>query len=179
MFFSTWDDVFRVLVVGMLGYAGLVILLRLTGNRTLSQMNSFDFVVTVAFGSTLSSLLIDSKIPLAIGLTGIALLIVLQYVITWLSVRSNAISSLVKTSPTLLLAHGRFLPAAMKKARVTENEIRASLRKHGYGGIEQVSAVILESDGTLSVVAQQQQGSLSAMDGVDGWPPQRRVEQDW
>lgn len=168
MFFNNWDEVIRVIVIGVATYVALVFLLRITGNRTLSKMNSFDLVVTVAFGSTLSSILIDDSITFTLGIAALALLIFLQFVVTWLSVRSKAISSLVKTQPTLVLKDGQFLQDAMKKTRITESEIRSAVRKHGHGGVELIHAVVLETDGSLSVVAQSSQGSSSALQGVRG-----------
>ncbi|RYD87586.1 MAG: hypothetical protein EOP50_20525, partial [Sphingobacteriales bacterium] len=58
MFFDSGYDLLRVVLVGTLAYLGCVVLMRISGNRTLSKMNSFDLVVTVAFGSTLSSILV-------------------------------------------------------------------------------------------------------------------------
>jgi uncharacterized membrane protein YcaP (DUF421 family) len=52
--FHSWFGLLRVLVVGTLAYAGLVVFVRISGKRTLSKMNAFDFVVTVAMGSTLA-----------------------------------------------------------------------------------------------------------------------------
>ena len=48
MFFSSWQGLLRVLVVGALAYLLLVVLLRVSGKRTLAKMNAFDLVVTVA-----------------------------------------------------------------------------------------------------------------------------------
>lgn len=166
MFFESWENLYRVLAVGVLAYIGLVLLLRISGNRTLSKMNSFDLVVTVAFGSTLSSLLISKDVSLAQGLVAIALLVFLQYGITWLSVRSRFISQAVKTQPTLIVREGRFLHDAMKKVRVTEDEVRSALRQNGLGGLEQAAAIVLDTDGKLSVISIDKRGSLDALQGV-------------
>jgi len=166
MFFESWDNLGRVLAVGVLAYAGLIVLLRISGNRTLSKMNSFDLVVTVAFGSTLSSLLISKNVSLAQGLVAIALLVFLQYAITWMSVRSRFVSEVVKTSPTLIVHEGRFLHAAMKKVRVTEDEVRGALRQNGLGGLEQAAAVVLDTDGKLSVISVDKRGSLDVLKDV-------------
>ena len=55
MFFDSWAGLGRVLVVGVLAYSALVLLLRISGKRTLTKMNAFDLVVTVALGSTLAT----------------------------------------------------------------------------------------------------------------------------
>ena len=84
----------------------LLLLLRVSGKRTLTKMNAFDLVVTVALGSTLATVLLTKSVALAEGLTAFMLLIFLQFVLTWLSVRSRAVSRLVKSEPTLLVYQG-------------------------------------------------------------------------
>ena len=163
-------SVLRVIGVGVLTYIGMVALLRVSGNRTLSKMNSFDLVVTVAFGSTLASVLVDKKISLAEGLLAIALLILLQFAVTWLSVRFSSFNRLVKTQPTLLLHEGQMRKEAMRKVRVTEDEIHSALRKHGIGDACKAGAVVMESDGSLSVINQSQLGEKTALQHVNGYP---------
>ena len=109
MFFDDWGGLVRVAVVGVLAYAGLVLLLRVSGKRTLSKMNAFDLVVTVALGSTLATVLLSSSVALAEGLLAFALLIFLQFAVTWLSVRSSSFRRLVKNEPKLLFYDGGFL----------------------------------------------------------------------
>ncbi len=55
MFFDGWDDIYRILIVGVSSYAGIVFLLRISGKRTLAKWNSFDFIVTIALGSVVAS----------------------------------------------------------------------------------------------------------------------------
>jgi uncharacterized membrane protein YcaP (DUF421 family) len=168
LFFDNWSNIGRVILVGGLAYAGLVVLLRMSGNRTLSKMNSFDLVVTVAFGSTLSTILINRSITLAEGLAAVALLIWLQFCITWLSVRSSRVNRIIKTRPTLLMRDAVFLDDAMKQTRVTRDEIRAAIRQQGIGSISKVKAVIMETDGSLSVIGDRNAGDLTALEGVEG-----------
>lgn len=165
MFFDNWYGLGRAAVVGVLAYAGLILLLRVTGKRTLSKMNAFDLVVTVALGSTLATVLLTEDVALLEGLTGLAVLVLLQFAVTWLSVRAAAVRRLIRSEPTLLYFRGQFLPLALRRQRVTEAEVYQAVRGSGQGGMEQVEAVVLESDGTLSVVAG---GSGSALRGVPG-----------
>lgn len=87
MFFDSWQGLGRVVVVGILAYAALVFFLRVSGKRTLTKMNAFDLVVTVALGSTLATVLLSKDVALAEGLIAFAVLIALQFAVTWLSVR--------------------------------------------------------------------------------------------
>ena len=65
MLFDGWDELGRVLVMGVLGYAGLIVILRITGKRTLAKMNAFDLVVTVSLGSVLAAAVLDENVSLA------------------------------------------------------------------------------------------------------------------
>lgn len=162
MLFSDWTDLGRVVLVGPLAYLALIVLLRASGKRTLTKLNAFDFLATVALGSTLASVILTKSVSLAQGVAGFCVLIFMQYAITWVSVRWPAFENLVKAEPTLLLHNGRFLDGALKAQRVTRTEVQAALRTHGESGAEGVTAVVLETDGTLTVVSGGQvgQGSL-------------------
>jgi uncharacterized membrane protein YcaP (DUF421 family) len=152
MFFDGWSGIWRTLAVGGAAYVGLVFLLRISGKRTLSKMNAFDLIVTVALGSTLATVLLNRSVPLVEGLFAFALLIGLQFLITWLSVRSRRFQDLIKSEPSLLVRDGAYLPGALRRQRVTREEIDAALREQGHAGMESVTAVVLETDGSLSVL---------------------------
>lgn len=166
MFFSDWSGLLRVVIVGVLAYLSLVFLLRISGKRTLSKMNAFDLIVTVALGSTLATVLLSKDIALAEGVAAFTLLIGLQYVITWLSVRSRRMSNLVKAEPTLLFSGGRFLHDALRRERVTEDEVRAAIRSQGVPDMESVAAVILETDGGMTVLHSRDGQALTSLKGV-------------
>lgn len=167
MFFDSWEGVLRVLVVGTSAYVALIALLRISGKRTLAKLNAFDFVVTVALGSTLATVLLTSDVALVEGVVAMALLVALQYVVAWSSVRSPAIKRIVKSEPTLLYRDD-FLHDAMRRVRVTEDEIRQAARAGGKGDLGEVAMIVLETDGTLSVVGQESGGSAPGRRVTDG-----------
>jgi len=109
MLFGGWQPLIRTVLVGILAYLALVVLLRISGKRTLSKFNAFDFVVTVAIGSTLATVLLSQDVALAQGVIAFAVLLALQFVITWLSVRFRSVHKLVKSEPALLLYRGEYL----------------------------------------------------------------------
>ncbi|WP_422072847.1 DUF421 domain-containing protein [Tranquillimonas rosea] len=152
MFYQGWEGIVRTIIVGALAYATLVAFLRITGNRTLSKLNAFDLVVTVALGSVLASILLSEGVALAEGVTALLLLIGLQYVVAILSVKSRGFAKLVRSEPRLLLRDGEPLPQAMHAARVTRDELDTVMRTSGYTDPSTISSIILEADGSFSVV---------------------------
>lgn len=151
---------------GSLGYATIVLLVRLSGKRTLAKLNAFDLVVTVALGSTLSSLLLSSDVSFVEGAAGLALLVVLQLVVAWLSVRVPLIRRGGPGGADVLVHDGRLLDDALRQERVTEAEVNQAIRSSGYGGADQIEAVVLETDGSLSVVSRSNAGTGSVLDKV-------------
>ena len=164
MFFDDWSGLVRVLVVGTCAYLSLIVLLRASGKRTLAKLNAFDFVVTVALGSTLATVLLSSSVALAEGVLALALLVGLQYVVAWASVRSRRVERLVKSEPRLLYRDG-FLPEAMRRERVTADELCQSARQQGHADLAQVTAIVLETDGRFTVLTETPQSLRLPPDG--------------
>lgn len=152
MWFTGWEPLVRTVLTGVCAYAALILLLRVSGKRTLSKMNAFDLVVTVALGSTLASVITSPDVSLAQGVVALALLIGLQFVITWLSLRSRRVRDLARSEPTLLAYDGRPFDTVLERERITREELNAAVRDAGLGALDEVAAVVLETDGTISVI---------------------------
>ncbi len=166
MVFDGWAGLVRAAIVGTAAYVTLVLLLRISGKRTLSKMNAFDLVVTVALGSTLATILLSKSVALAEGLLALALLIFLQFAVTWISVRSAMFRGLIKNEPKLLFYDGRFLEEAMRAERMTEEEVEASVRQQGIADFEEVGAAVLETNGSVTVMPRAGLGQESALSDV-------------
>lgn len=169
MWFSSVDSILRVLLVGPLAYVLMVAAIRLSGKRVLSKLNAFDMVVTVAMGSLLATILTSADLSLATGLTGIVLLLVLQVAVTLITSRFVQGETVVRARPTLLVRHGVALREAIESSRLTDAEVLQAIRSKGFGGLDEIAAVCLESDGTLSVVGASSLGDARALHDVSGW----------
>ena len=159
MFFESFAGLLRVVIISVAAYAALIAVLRISGKRTLSKMNAFDFVVTVALGSTFATVILSKDVALAEGVTAFAMLALLQFITSWLSVRSEMFEEMVKSEPTLLVHNGNYLDKAIRRQRISKTEILQALRKHGVSW-ENTHAVVLETDGSLSVMPKLEPGPL-------------------
>jgi uncharacterized membrane protein YcaP (DUF421 family) len=157
MIFNGLDPIIRIVLVGTLSYAALVAMLRISGKRTLSKLSAFDLVVTVAIGSTLATTLLSRDVALIDGIVALSLLIGLQYAVSWSSLHVRIVERAVKSEPTLVARQGRILDAA-RRQRLTEGDLQAAARGSGLASLADADAVILEADGTLSVVRQGPEG---------------------
>jgi uncharacterized membrane protein YcaP (DUF421 family) len=152
LLFNGWEQIIRTIAVGALAYVCLVVLLRISGKRTLSKLNAFDFVVTVALGSTLATILLNADVALAEGVTALGLLIGLQFLVTWSSVRLPWVRRIVTGEPTLLAYRGELLHDALRGERVADEEVLAAVRAEGLLGLGDSQAVVLETDGSITVL---------------------------
>jgi uncharacterized membrane protein YcaP (DUF421 family) len=158
VFLQSSEALIRSVILLVGSYIGLIVVLRITGKRTLSKMNAFDLVVTVALGSTLATIALSKDTALLQGLLVLALLVSLQFVVAWLSVRSRVISNLVKASPVYVFKDGDFQEHALRRERVTRDEVLAAARSDGIADMGEMHAVILETDGSFSVIKRPPEG---------------------
>lgn len=153
LFYQGFDDLKNLVIIAPFTYFALVAILRIGGKRTLSKMNSFDFIVTVALDSILATTLLSAKTSLSEGMLATGLLVLLQYLVTFTASRSRLFCQVIKSDPRLLLYNGKPLDDALKTEHIARNELLAAIRKSGHSEFDEVGAVILENDGSLSVLS--------------------------
>lgn len=145
-------DILETIGVSFAVYLFALIVLRLSGKRTLLKMNAFDFIITVSLGTVFGNILINQEDKLWHGILIFVLLLLFQYLTSTLSSRSDLFSRIVKAHPTLLFYDGKYFDHHLKKERVPKSEVLQAIREQGIGKTEEVAAVVLETDGTISVL---------------------------
>lgn len=172
-FFDGWEPIVRILIVGTLSYVALLVILRTTGSRTLANLRTYDFVVTVAIGAVFGRTITAREIPLIEVVVALALLVVLQNLLSLLKGKSEAFASLLTDTPTLLYYRGECLHAALRTCRVTEADLYEIARQRGYASLEEVGAIVLETNGELSVIGKDHElGALESLSSNATLPSQ-------
>ncbi len=166
MFYDNWFGIERVIVMTTFAYIGLIVILRIVGKRSLAKLNVFDFVVTVALGSTLASILLSENVAYVEGVMAFVMLCGLQWVVSKWSIHSDRFKRVIRSEPRLLLDNGAFCDDAMRDERITYHEVESEIRKKGFGDREDIAAVVLESDGTFSVIPRSKAKTRSVLDPV-------------
>jgi uncharacterized membrane protein YcaP (DUF421 family) len=159
-----WEPLARIVLIGTLGYAGMLVLLRAAGKRTLSQMSAFDFVITLALGASFGRVMTAQDVPLLEVLVAFATLVGLQYTVSWLRGRYSGLRGLASRAPALLFYQGAFMHDTMRAEHVTEPELRSAIREQGSGSLADVEAVVLEPNGRFAVIARGAAGDGTALE---------------
>lgn len=164
--FDGWNSVLRVAIMCLLAYPFLIVLLRLFGKRSITKVNIFDFIITVTYGATLSSILTSDKVSFADGVVVLFMLTLLQYIVSKLAVNSQNFSDFIKASPVFLYYEGEFNEELMQKERLRKEDLRGKVRQQGMSSFEKVEAIVFEGDGSLSIIKKEDVESKDALEGV-------------
>ena len=148
----SWAGLGAVAVTAVLAYALVLGLTKLAGLRSFSKLSSFDFLVTVAVGSVVSSMIVLEDVSVARGAVALAMLFGLQELVGRLRLRYDLVARSVGNVPLLLMDGPRVLHENLKRVRVSEDEVRAKLREAGVASLTSVQAVVMETTGEISVL---------------------------
>lgn len=160
-FWGGWESILRILVVGTITYIGIIVILRISGKRTLASMNAYDFIITIAMGSAFGRILTAQTVSVSEALVTFLLLVFLNFLFSFFESRSKIFKKLVTSQPTLLFYNGNFLEKNIRKERLRKRDLIGAARKKQFGDLDGVEAIILETDGTFSVIKKSETGKDS------------------
>lgn len=156
-----WQPLIRILLIGSSAYIAIVLILRISGKRTLARMSAFDFTIAVAVGAVFGRTLTAKDLSISESLTAIILLAVLQFVFAYLEGRFTVFKKIFNTTPTLLYYKGEFIEKNLHSERLDKSKVIGAARKKGYACMDDVEAVILEIDASFSVIGRSETGKNS------------------
>jgi uncharacterized membrane protein YcaP (DUF421 family) len=150
-FEASWTSIIAILLTAAGIYLAIIIFTRIAGKRSFSKMSSFDFAMTVAVGSILATTILSKSVSLIQGIVGLAAVYILQISAAILR-RYSWFQKAIDNSPLLLMDGKKVLHKNLKKARVTEGDLRSKLREANVLDLSQIRAVVFETTGDISVL---------------------------
>lgn len=152
LFFDNIDELGRIIVTAVMVYVLIVIITKVSGKRSTSQLNNFDWIVTVMIGSLGASTILLKDIPFIEGASSIVALYVMQFLVTKYASISPEFSSFILSEPRIVFYQGQFLPDAMRAERLTRQEIECAMRSEGINSFDDIEAIVFESDAKLTII---------------------------
>ena len=145
-------------------YLILIAVIRLMGKRQVGQMEPSEFAVTMMVANLASMALENPEVPVRIGLAAMGTVLVVERLLSWVSLRSIRLRRVLCGKPVILIDNGRLLRENLRKTRVTLDELSGHLREEGILEIQSVQFAILETNGALTVFPFPQFQPASAAD---------------
>ena len=138
----------RTLIIYMFVFLGI----RLLGKRDVGQMTPLDLVLLLLIANAVQNAMTGPDTTVVGGLAAAATLLVINALVTRLLWRHKKIRRLVEGTPTLLIRHGKLLTQNLTKENLSIDDLLQALREHGVATMEDVSLAVLEIDGSISVL---------------------------
>jgi uncharacterized membrane protein YcaP (DUF421 family) len=145
---SAWALVLRSATI----YLVLLLGLRVFGKREVGQFTLFDLVFILLVANAVQPAMTGPDTSLGGGFVIIATLLFLNFTISRLRIRVPVLERLLEPRSVVVARDGRWLHDALKREGITDDEGMATLREHGVSSVEETTLVVLEADGSLSVV---------------------------
>jgi len=142
------DVVARTTVV----YLTLLVGLRLTGKRQVGQLTPFDLLLLLLLANSVQNAMVGPDTSVYGGLIAAATLFVANAVVARVTRGSKAVTRLVEGTPTILIRHGAILEANLAREGITDADLLRALRAHGVDDLAVVRSAVIEVDGTVSVL---------------------------
>ena len=142
----------ELIVRGVIVYAFLLLLLRLSGKRQVGQLAPFDLVLLLVLSNAVQNSMNGGDNSLLGGLISATTLIILNFSLGYISYRSKRVEALIEGRPQILIHNGVLFEDVMRRAQLTHHELNAALRLAGCAAIEEVHSALLENNGVISVV---------------------------
>lgn len=158
-----WQFVLRAVVV----YVILLVLIRVSGKRTMGQFTPFDMLLIVLLGSSVQNSLLGEDTSLGGGLLLAATLIACNWLVAFVTSRSDRAERLVEGVPVVLARDGELFRSVLKREMVSEDDFDEALRQNGQMTLTDVRIALLETNGTISVVKRDSDGGQSTSNVPD------------
>ncbi|MEO6365390.1 MAG: YetF domain-containing protein [Luteimonas sp.] len=158
-----WEFVLRATVV----YVALLVLIRLSGKRTMGQFTPFDMLLVVLLGNAVQNALLGGDTSLGGGLLLAVVLIALNWLVSFVTSRSRRAEHLVEGVPVVLARDGQLFRSVLMRELVSEDDFNEALRLNGELTLTDVRIALLETNGTISVVKRDSDGGSATLDVPD------------
>lgn len=129
------------------------IVLRISGNRTFSEITSFDFILLLILGETIQQALVGEDFSLTNAVIVLVTLVGIDIACSQFKLRWKSLDLLMEGLPLVILENGRPLHTRMRKSMIDEEDILAAAREyHGLERLEQIKYAVLERSGGISII---------------------------
>ena len=146
------SSILEVALRTVIVYAVVLAGIRLTGKREVGQMASFELVLILLLANAVQNAMTGPDTSLAGGIVGACTLLLTNAIVTRVSSRSRKVRAALEGTPTVLVLKGSMVKKNMEKEHIVIEELEQVLREHGISAMNDVALAVLEVDGSISVL---------------------------
>jgi len=158
----------------LLAIVVLFFMTKLLGKRQISQLSLFEYITGITIGSLAAYISLELDGHWYLGVVSLAVWVGFSWVIEWLQLKSKRFREFVDGKATVLIKDGNIREHALRRERLTLDELMEQLRSRGAFRAADVEFAIMETSGELNVQMKEAKRSLTIEDA--GIPPSENRE---
>lgn len=147
------EPVFFIILRSLAVYLFIITAIRIFGKREISQLSVIDLVFILLISNSVQNAMVGGNVTLFGGMIAAGTLFTANYFLGEIFFRSKRISNFIQGEPLMLIYEGKPIVEHLKKAKISDDELEASIREHGVGKVSEVDLAVLERDGNISVLS--------------------------
>ncbi|MDQ1803768.1 MULTISPECIES: DUF421 domain-containing protein [Chryseobacterium] len=151
------NPILDVVVRSLCVYLFMVVAIRLFGKNQLSQLNAGDVVLLLLISNAVQNAMVGQDTSLQGGLIAALVLFAANFILKRLMFSNRSFETFMEENPVILVKDGKIDEKALNTVKITKDELEEAIREHGVERIEDVRLSILEVDGNISVVSEDNQ----------------------
>lgn len=140
------------LIRAVILYATVIFLIRLMGKRQIGELQPSELVITILISEVASLPMQDNSIPVLTSVISLSVLVSLEILTAALSLKSHKLRTVMQGHPVIVIRNGEIDVEALKKLRLTVNDLISALRQKDIFEISQVSYAVFETNGKISIL---------------------------
>lgn len=145
-------------------YITIIFLIRLMGKRQIGELQPSELVITILLSEIASIPIQDNKVPILNSVAALFALVAFEIISSVVTLKSPEIRSFMQGHPVIVIRNGEVDYKALKKLRMTVNDLVCALRQKDVFDISQVSYAIFETNGKISVLLKPEYRNSTAAD---------------
>lgn len=148
-----YNELFNVVIRGLLSLITLFLVTKLIGKKQVSQLSLFDYVIGISIGNFAAEMTINLESEELYGIIAVLLFGGIAYLVSVGTMKSIKLRRFFMGSPTILIEHGKILQDNFYKVKYDINDMLEQCRVNGYFDISEIDYAIVEANGELSILA--------------------------
>jgi uncharacterized membrane protein YcaP (DUF421 family) len=134
-------------------YFFMMIALRLTGKKQLSQLNTTDVILILLISNAVQNAMVGNNTSLLGGVIAASVLFIINFILRKLMYKYRKLGEFLQEKPEILIHDGKLDFKILSKLDITSNELKEAMREHGVENFDQVKLAMLEVDGNISIIS--------------------------
>lgn len=147
------DPILDIIIRSAAVYFFMIIALRLTGKKQLSQLNTTDVILILLISNAVQNAMVGNNTSLEGGIIAACVLFVINFILRKLMYKYKKLSDFLQEKPEILIHDGNLDFKILSKLNITSDELREAMREHGVEYFKEVKLAMLEIDGNISIIS--------------------------